>query len=63
MALVLGKPIIAITQDKDDIPSDTPNLKYIIYQNQLGDGSLKKLPKAIQDTITDIQRMKVKRSR
>ena len=29
MALVLGKPIIAITQTLDDIPSDTPQLKVI----------------------------------
>lgn len=63
MALVLGKPIIAITQDKDHIPSDTPNLKYIIYLNQLGDESLRKLPKAIQDTISDIQRIKSKKGR
>ncbi len=63
MALVLGKPIIAITQDKEDIPSDTPNLKYILYQDKLGDDSLKRqLPRAIQDTLYDIQQMKTNRS-
>src|SRR6185436_16075898 len=28
MALVSGKPIVALTQRADDIPSNTPNLKY-----------------------------------
>lgn len=62
MALVLGKPIIAITQSKDDIPSDTPNLKYIIYQDKLGDQSLRRqLPRAIRDIISDIQMMRTRR--
>lgn len=55
MALVLGKPIIAITQDKDDLPSDTPELKYILYSDKLGDDRLASaLPGAIRDTILDI---------
>lgn len=62
MALVLGKPIVAITQDKDDIPSDTPNLKYIIYQDKLSDSALNKLPKAIQETMFDIQRIRDSRT-
>jgi len=31
MAIVLGKPIIAITQNQDDCPSDVRNIKYIVY--------------------------------
>lgn len=62
MALVLGKPIIAITQSKDDIPSDTPNLKYVMYQDKLGDQSLQRqLPRAIRDIVSDIQMMKSRR--
>lgn len=34
MALVLGKAIVAITQDSNDIPSDSPNLRYIKYEVQ-----------------------------
>jgi hypothetical protein len=62
MALVLGKPIIAITQDQADIPSDTLNLKYIVYQNELGNTALKKLPQKIRDTISDIQNLKDKKA-
>lgn len=59
MALVLGKPIVAITQSKDDLPSDTPNLKYILYVNELGDKALsEKLPRAIRDVMDDIHYMK-----
>lgn len=60
MALVLGKPIVAITQSKEDIPSDTPNLKYLLYQDSLvGLNNLKKqLPKAVRDVVEDIERMK-----
>ena len=59
MALVLGKPVIAITQEPADIPSDTPNLKYILYENTLGDLTLQdQLPVAIRDTIIDIERAK-----
>jgi hypothetical protein len=57
MALVLGKPIIAITQNKDDMPSDTPNLKYILYQSALGDRTLReKVPRAIEHTLADFRR-------
>jgi hypothetical protein len=59
MALVLGKPIIAITQSKDDIPSDTPNLKYIIYEDSLNDKALEeRLPRALNDVISDIYILK-----
>ena len=59
MALVLGKPIVAITQSPDDIPSDTPNLKYIVYSDSLGDRTLpEQLPRALRDTISDIRRTK-----
>jgi len=61
MALVLGKPIIAITQDQTDIPSDTPNLKYIVYKNELGNTALRNLPQKIKDTIADIQNLKDRR--
>lgn len=60
MALVLGKPIIAITQNPEDIPSDTPNLKYIVYQDSLkGLERLKsQLPRSVQTVIADRNRMK-----
>jgi hypothetical protein len=58
MALVLGKPVIAITQDESDLPSDTPNLKFKKYR---GDANAymdlrDKLPRALIDTIEDVQR-------
>jgi hypothetical protein len=56
MALVLGKPIVAITQSADDLPSDTPQLKYILYEDRLGDAALRlQLPRAIQTNIADVQ--------
>jgi FixJ family two-component response regulator len=59
MALVLGKPIIAITQSSDDIPSDTPNLKYIVYKNTKADRTLEeKLVKAVKRGIEDAERLK-----
>jgi hypothetical protein len=60
MALVLGKPIIAITQSKDDIPSDTPNLKYILYRDKMSSNSeLETLVlRSIRDTVADIERLK-----
>lgn len=62
MALVLGKPIVAISQDKEDMPSDTPNLKYILYEDKLSDNSLKKhLVRSIKDTVEDIARIKKNR--
>jgi hypothetical protein len=55
MAIVLGKPVVAITQDKADLPSDTPNLKYIEYPNQIGDKTLEqRLPRVLEDTVRDI---------
>jgi hypothetical protein len=57
MALVLGKPIVAITQHPEDLPSDTPHLKYIVYQNVLGDTALQSaLRGAITNTVQDIER-------
>ena len=56
MALVLGKPIVAITQNKEEVPSDTPNLKYSIYKNELGETFFKtKLANQIRDTIADFR--------
>lgn len=58
MALVLGKPVIAITQNETDLPSDTPNLKYLKYRGDIN-ASLdlgKHLPKALADTIGDFAR-------
>lgn len=56
MALVLGKPIVAITQSKDDIPSDTPNLKWILYDRTTIVKDLKdKLPSSIKTTKEDIE--------
>lgn len=55
MAIVLGKPIVATTQRKDDLPSDTPNLKYIHYLDKIGDRTLQEgLVNAIKDTVRDI---------
>lgn len=53
MALVLGKPIVAISQSLDDMPSDTPQLKTILYQNTMsGTVSLsEKLLRAVADRI------------
>lgn len=36
MALVLGKPIIAISQSLTDVPTDTSNLKCILYGDSIG---------------------------
>jgi hypothetical protein len=56
MAIVLGKPIIALTQNKEDLPSDTPNLKCILYKDLLGDATLKNnLVKAIENTLQDFR--------
>jgi hypothetical protein len=58
MAIVLGKPIVAITQSKQDLPSDTPNLKYIEYTTNVWDKTLQtKLVKAIKDTLQDFQKI------
>jgi len=63
MALVLGKPIIAITQRKEDIPSDTSSLKYILYNDKLGDASLRdNLPRAVEHTVGDIERIRSQRA-
>ena len=57
MALVLGKPIVAITQIKEDLPSDTPQLKYIAYSEKSAYADLKQfLGKSIEDTRDDIHR-------
>lgn len=57
MAIVLGKPIVAITQDKADLPSDTPHIRWHLYKNEKGDMTFSKLPKAIVDTITDYEEL------
>ena len=59
MALVLGKPVVAITQDKKDIPSDTSNLKYILYQDALvgRETLLSRLPRSLADVIADVQEL------
>lgn len=57
MALVLGKPIVAITQIKEDLPSDTPQLKYIAYSEKTVYQDLKQsLVRSIKDTREDIHR-------
>lgn len=58
MALVLGKPIVAITQNIDDTPSDTPHLKVLLYENTIkGRKNLSsKLPRAVADKTEDIAR-------
>ena len=55
MALVLGKPIVALTQDLSDLPSDTSNLKALLYDNTIaGFGALRdKLITTIEDTVDD----------
>ena len=55
MALVLGKPIVAITQSEKDVPSDTPNLKWHKYRGEAPLPDLEKLlPGAIAGTIADV---------
>ena len=58
MALVLGKPIIAISQRLDDLPSDTPQLKTIIYEDSMpGTRALTdKLIRAVADRLDDLAR-------
>jgi hypothetical protein len=57
MALVLGKPVVAITQNPEDIPTDTLNLKYLMYEDKLNDKALSQnLIRSIRDTMTDITR-------
>lgn len=57
MAIVLGKPIIAITQNEKDIPSDVTNIKYIVYKDKLGDTTLQvALRKKIVDTLMQFER-------
>lgn len=59
MALVLGKPIIAITQSEQDLPSDTPGIKWKKYRGDayaLRDLS-EKIPQSLRDTIADIRRV------
>ena len=62
MALVLGKPIVAITQDLADLPSDTPNLKALVYQDTKADTTLEsRLAKAVRDSVADIERAQKRR--
>ena len=60
MALVIGKPIIAISQEISDLPSDTPNLKCIFYENKKNDSNLeRRLIPSIEQTINDINRLNI----
>lgn len=65
MALVLGKPIISITQNADDLPSDTPQLKYILYPGGIEGRAflLEQIPKALRDTISDFAALAEKAER
>jgi predicted nucleotide-binding protein len=64
MAIVLGKPIIAITQKQEDCPSDVRNIKYIVYPIDHADAVLKaELPKALRDTIEQVEALAQRRSR
>ena len=65
MALVLGKPVIAITQNADDLPSDTPQLKYILYPGGIEGRAflLDQIPKALRDTISDFASLAEKADR
>jgi nucleoside 2-deoxyribosyltransferase len=63
MAIVLGKPIIAITQNQDDCPTDVRNIKYIVYSKDHADHILEKeLPKALRDTISQVEQIAAKRN-
>jgi hypothetical protein len=63
MAIVLGKPIIAITQSGEECPSDVRNIKYILYNLDHADHILEKeLPKALRDTIQQVEQMAAKRN-
>ena len=54
MALVLGKPIVVLTQDESELPSDVRGMRYLKYKNTKGDTTFSKLlPKAIEDTIDE----------
>jgi hypothetical protein len=56
MALVLGKPIVVITQSKEDIPSDTPNLKWSLYEEKRALKDLRDvIPNAIAHAIEDVE--------
>jgi len=59
MALVLGKPIVALSQDLADTPSDTPHLKVLKYENSMAGKNIltNKLPRAIKDTHDDVARL------
>lgn len=57
MAIVLGKPIVAITQVKEDLPSDTPQLQYLAYAKDTAFVTLsEQLVGKMTDTIEDINR-------
>lgn len=62
MAIVLGKPIIAITQKQEDCPSDVRNIKYILYPLDHAEAVLRtELPKALRDTIQQVERLALRR--
>lgn len=54
MASVLGKPIVVLVQDKEELPSDIGGIRYLLYQNTKGDTTFRThLPKAIEDTLEE----------
>lgn len=56
MALVLGKPLVVITQSREDVPSDTPQLKYILYDERQAYGVFEaQLHRAVETAIADMQ--------
>ena len=57
MALVLGKPIVAVSQSLNDIPSDTAHLKVIQYEDSMA-GTKAFAPRvlrAVVDRLADIR--------
>lgn len=57
MALVLGKPIVAITQIKEDLPSDTPQLQYLPYTMETAYLTFREqLVRKVEHTVEDLKR-------
>jgi hypothetical protein len=57
MAIVLGKPIVALSQRHEDVPSDTPQLKVIDYENSMAGTKVlaPRLLKAVEERITGLR--------
>ncbi|MEM7316303.1 MAG: hypothetical protein AAF497_24485, partial [Planctomycetota bacterium] len=59
MALVLGKPIVAITQIKEDLPSDTPQLQYLPYTVETAFSTFREqLVRKVEHTVEDLKRVR-----